>query len=72
MCFKGKIGDTKTKTYCFIRVVFIPEKLGVIFNKGGIMKFAEIADKLWDIALVVLLIAFMANLIYGGILHAIG
>jgi len=38
----------------------------------GIMKFAEIADKLWDIALVVLLIAFMANLIYGGILHAIG
>jgi hypothetical protein len=35
------------------------------------MKFAEIADKLWDIALVVLLIAFMANLIYGGIIHVI-
>ena len=69
MCFKGKIGDTKTKTYCFIRVVFIFERLGVIFNKGFEMK---LVDKLWDIALVVLLIAFMANLIYGGILHAIG
>jgi len=32
----------------------------------------KLVDKLWDIALVVLLIGFVANLIYGGILHAIG
>lgn len=31
----------------------------------------KLSDKLWDIALVVLLIVFMANLIYGGIIHVI-
>lgn len=31
----------------------------------------KLSDKLWDIALVILLIAFMANLIYGGIVHVI-
>jgi hypothetical protein len=29
------------------------------------------SDRIWDIALVILLIAFMANLIYGGIVHVI-
>jgi hypothetical protein len=29
----------------------------------------KLSDKLWDIALVILLIVFMANLIYGGIIH---
>jgi len=29
----------------------------------------KLSDKLWDIALVILLIVFMANLIYGGIVH---
>jgi hypothetical protein len=32
----------------------------------------KLSDKLWDIALVILLIVFMANLIYGGIIHVVG
>ena len=31
----------------------------------------KLSDKLWDIALVILLIVFMSNLIYGGIAHVI-
>jgi hypothetical protein len=31
----------------------------------------KIIDRLWDIVLVILLIAFMANLIYGGISHVV-
>lgn len=31
----------------------------------------KIIDKLWDIALVIFLIAFLANLIYGGISHVV-
>jgi hypothetical protein len=41
-------------------------------NQEKAQNKAEIADKLWDIALVVLLIGFVANLIYGGIRHVIG
>jgi hypothetical protein len=38
MCFKGKVSSAKTKAYCFIRIVFIPKKLGFIFNEGFEMK----------------------------------
>lgn len=31
----------------------------------------KLIDRLWDIVLVILLIAFMANLIYGGISHVV-
>lgn len=31
----------------------------------------KLIDRLWDIVLVILLIAFLANLIYGGISHVV-
>jgi hypothetical protein len=31
----------------------------------------KIIDRLWDVALVILLVIFVANLIYGGINHVI-
>jgi hypothetical protein len=31
----------------------------------------KLIDRLWDIVLIILLIAFMANLIYGGISHVV-
>jgi len=31
----------------------------------------KLIDRLWDIVLVVLLIVFLANLIYGGISHVV-
>jgi hypothetical protein len=31
----------------------------------------KLIDRLWDIVLVVFLIAFLANLIYGGISHVV-
>jgi hypothetical protein len=31
----------------------------------------KLIDRLWDIVLVIFLIAFLANLIYGGISHVV-